>query len=381
MSNIPSRFRECYGEAVIDGRDAPEWPDAAANPEMVTILRDAKGFTQADLAKAAAVSQGYISKVESRLADLAGERLARVAAALDAPIPLLLTPTPHTGLEVSCMFHRRRSSKVTVSDGKRIEAIGHLTRLTIDGLSAGVTATPVMVRRLDIDEYESPTMIAQLARAEWRVPSGPIANMMSLLDRLGVAVIVRPVGTAGQDAFSTWPSGGTPVVVVNTGLSVDRLRFSLAHELGHVTMHVLPNEAQERQADEFASELLMPSDEIREDLLGLSTRDFPRLVELKAKWRVSVGSLVKKAHTLEIISDRQFKEFRIRMSQMGWNVSEPVQLPDEEPRLVSTLIERRRDELGEDNEAIAKAALMTTAAFQRHYLPETRSSNSIGRVR
>lgn len=345
------------------------WPTSAANPEMVTILREAKGFTQGQLAAEANVSQGYVSKVESRLAELTGERLLAIAEALDAPIPLLLTPTPHTGLEVSCMFHRRRSSKVTVSDGKRIEAIGHLTRLTVDGLSTGVTVPPVVVRRIDIDDYDTPTVIAQLARAEWRVPSGPIANMMRLLDRLGVAVIVRPVGTAGQDAFSTWPTGGTPVVVVNTGLSVDRLRFSLAHELAHVTMHVLPNDDQERQADEFASELLMPTDEIREDLAGLTTRDFPRLVELKTKWRVSVGALVKKAHTLNIISDRQFKEFRIRMAQMGWNVSEPVQLPPETPRLVSSLIEQRRHELGENDDAIARAALMTTAAFRRHYLP------------
>ena len=284
--------------ATTEDRLHEEWSTSVANPEMVTILREAKGFTQGQLAFEANVSQGYVSKVESRLADLTGQRLGAVADALDAPIPLLLTPTPHAGLEVSCMFHRRRSSKVTVSDGKRIEAIGHLTRLTVDGLSAGVATPPVVVRRLDIDDYESPTVIAQLARAEWRVPSGPISTMMGLLDRLGVAVIVRPVGRPGGDR--TWPTGGTPVVVVNTGLSVDRLRWSLAHELAHVTMHVLPNDDQERQADAFASELLMPSEEIRGDLAGITTRDFPRLVELKAKWRVSVGALVKKAHTLTI---------------------------------------------------------------------------------
>jgi Zn-dependent peptidase ImmA (M78 family)/transcriptional regulator with XRE-family HTH domain len=338
---------------------------------MVSVLREARGWTQGQLAHAAGVSQGYISKIESRLMDLTGERIAAVAAALDAPVALLAAPSPSTGLEVSCMFHRRRSSKVTVADGRRVEAIGHLTRLTVSGLQEGIEGVQIVLRRIDIDEFGPATAIAQLARAEWRVPSGPIPNMMALLDRLGVAVIIRSVGTAGQDAFSTWPIGDMPVVVVNTGLPTDRLRFSLAHELAHVVMHVLPNDDQEQQANEFASELLMPSDEIAEDLAGLTTRQFTRLTELKAKWRVSVGALIQKARTLDIISERQFKEFRIRMSQMGWHVSEPIQLPGEEPHLVSDLIERRRRQLGEDDQDLARAALMTPAAFRRHYLTGT----------
>lgn len=352
----------------VQEQDDPVGSTSAANAEMVSVLREARGWTQKQLADEAGVSQGYVSKVESRLMDLTGERLKAIAGALNAPVALLVAPSPSTGLEVSCMFHRRRSSKITVADGKRIEAIGYLTRLTVNGLLAGLDVPQVALRRMDIDEFGSATTIAQLARAEWRVPSGPIPNLMALLDRLGVAVIIRSVGTAGQDAFSTWPVGGIPVVVINTGLPTDRLRFSLAHELGHVVMHVLPNDDQEQQASDFASELLLPSDEIAADLTGLTTRQFTRLTELKAKWRVSVGALVQKARALDIISERQFKEFRIRMSQMGWNVSEPIQLPSEEPRLVRDLIERRRRQLGDNDADLARAALMTPLGFRRHYL-------------
>ncbi len=339
-----------------------------ANPEMVSVLREARGWTQQRLAEEARVTQGYISKIESRVIELTGERLNAVAIALDAPVALLTAPGPSTGLEVSCMFHRRRSSKVTVADGKRVEAIGHLTRLTVAGLLADVDGPEIALRRMDIDEFDSPTRIAQLARAEWRISSGPIPNMMALADRLGVAVVIRSVGTAGQDAFSTWPTGAVPIIVVNSGLPTDRLRFSLAHELAHVVMHVRPNDSQEQQANEFASELLLPSDEIAVDLAGLTTRQFPRLTELKAKWRVSIGALVQKARALDIISERQFKEFRIRLSQMGWNLSEPIQLSSEEPQLISQLIDRRRHELGENDDDLARAALMTPDAFQRHYL-------------
>lgn len=192
--------------------------------------------------------------------------------------------------------------------------------------------------------------------------------MMALLDRLGVAVVIRDVGTAGQDAFSTWPSSGVPIIVVNTGLSTDKMRFTLAHEVGHILMHVLPNEEQERQANEFASELLMPAGEIRVELAGLTTAEFARLMELKAKWRVSIGALIQRAYREEIISDRQFKEFRIRLARMGWDKAEPVELSAEHPRLLAEVIKLRRAQLGEDDDVLARVALMKPAAFARHYL-------------
>jgi Zn-dependent peptidase ImmA (M78 family) len=44
-------------------------------------------------------------------------------------------------------------------------------------------------------------------------------------------------------------------------------RFSLAHELGHVILHDEPGATavQERQADEFASEMLLPADTVRRE--------------------------------------------------------------------------------------------------------------------
>ena len=43
-------------------------------------------MTQLDLAEAAGLSQGYISKVESSLLPLTGENLIKVAGALKCPV-------------------------------------------------------------------------------------------------------------------------------------------------------------------------------------------------------------------------------------------------------------------------------------------------------
>ncbi|MCV7288160.1 ImmA/IrrE family metallo-endopeptidase [Mycolicibacterium wolinskyi] len=314
----------------------------SANPRMVTLLRESKSWSQADLAAAADVTQGYISKVENGRVDLGGERLQAVAEALGCPAVVLTNHDPQQQPEVSCMFHRRRRSRMTAGAAKRVEAVSHLTRISVDALTAGMDLA-CDIERMDIDAYDGdPVRVAQMLRRRWRVPVGPIEDLHALMDRAGVVVVIREFDTVAQDAFSTWPAGKAPVMVVRAGMSADRERFSIAHELGHVLMHVLPGEDQEQQADAFAAEFLVPAAEIAPQLAGLTTRDFSRLMELKVQWKISIAALIQRAKTLELISDRQFREFRIKLSQLGWHTVEPVPIPHGRARLLDSILAAHR---------------------------------------
>lgn len=343
-----------------------------ASASMVTLVREAKGWSQTELAHKVGINQGVVSRIENGLAALDGERLEQFARALGCPPELLENTEAQRGLEVSCLFHRRRKSKVTVAAAKRIEAISHLTQVTVNGLLQGVELTNDLdLDRMDIAEFDDdPVEVARLLRAKWRIPSGPIPNIFHMLDTAGVVVVLRPVGTAGQDAFSSWAPRRPPLMVINTGLPVDRLRFTAAHELGHITMHVVPNIDQEDQANAFAAEFLMPAEEIRPQLTGLTTGDFNRLMGLKAQWRVSIAALIQRAHTLETISDRQYREFRVRLSQLGWHKVEPTLLTPEEPTLLREVIALHRDQHGYSDDELAKTALMTSTAFRSVYLDQ-----------
>lgn len=350
---------------------------------MVTVAREAKGWSQTDLANAAGVTQGFVSKVENGLTELTAERLAAFAAALDCPAALLTNHEAQHGIEVSCMFHRRRHSKITVATAKKIEAVSHLTRITVDALLDGVdVGADIGLERMDIDEFGGDAAhIARLLRARWRIPSGPIDNLHAMLDARSVVVVVRDLDSTAQDAFSTWPRGRAPLIVVRAGLPADRERFTLSHELGHMLMHVLPNPEQEHQADLFAAELLMPADDIRPQLDGLTTGDFHRLMELKAQWKVSIGALIQRAKTLELISDRQHREFRIKLSKLGWNTVEPIDLPPERPCLLNTVLDVHRTRDGFSDDELARIAYMTPKAFRRHYLRDTSCSAEVEAVR
>ncbi len=345
---------------------------------IVGLVREAKGWTQKQLADASEVSQGYLSKVENGLVDLAGDRLERVANALDCPVGLLLSE-PVGGLGVTCLHHRRRQSTMNAGAVKRVEAMAHLTRLTVDRLLSDVDL--VLERSLPPIGFAStmdPAEAARRLRAHWGLPSTPVPNLIELIEGAGVVVVVRAIGTSSQDAVSMRPIDSTqsPLMIVNDGFSPDRQRFTVAHELGHLLLHEYPADSQEHEANQFAAELLTPAAEIRSALDGLQTRDFRRLLELKSRWGVSIGMLVQRAKDLGCISDRQFKEFRIRLSRMGWNVSEPGSVDRETPVLLRRAIQARLERGGEDVEQVAARALMTRAAFVRHYYPADDDSHA-----
>ncbi|MGH3751700.1 MAG: helix-turn-helix domain-containing protein [Pseudonocardiaceae bacterium] len=343
-----------------------------AVPQMIALVREAKQWSQHDLARESGLSQGYLSKVENGLLELSGGKLDKVAEVLGCPVALLITDEYVRGIEVTCLHNRNRRSKLAAGAVKKIEATTHLTRLTVERILAGLDVeTQDRLERVDVSEYGDPAGVARALRARWRLASGPIPNVVELMESLGVVVVVRPLGTRAQDAVSTWPHHAShpPLMLINSGLSPDRQRFTIAHELGHLVMHVFPAENQENEANQFASEFLTPAAEIEPDLRGLTTGDFRRLLTLKSHWKVSIGMLIQRADDLGCISDRQFKEFRVRLSRMGWHSSEPVDLPAETPSVVQRAITIHRSEHGHTEEQLAQIALMTPEAFRRHYLP------------
>lgn len=343
-----------------------------AHPRLVSLVREAKGWSQKELAEAANVSQGFLSKVESGLLDLRGNHLTAVASALDCLPALLTDDTPVQGLEVTCLHHRRRHSKMTAATKRRIEAITHLTRVSVEGLLHGIEIVPeTRLQRLDIDEFGDPEAVARELRIRWRVPSGPIDNVLRLLEAVGVIVVMRRLGTNAQDAVSTWPHDADrpPVMAVNTGLPADRQRFTTCHEAGHLVMHSVPGDDQEREADRFAAEFLCPADEIGPQLTGLTTADFPRLMQLKAQWGISIAALIRRAYDLDYISERQYREFHIKLGKLGWRTLEPGTLQAETPHTLKSVIDVHVTDHEYSLHDLARAAVMTDEAFTRNYLP------------
>jgi Zn-dependent peptidase ImmA (M78 family)/transcriptional regulator with XRE-family HTH domain len=345
------------------------------NPAMVTLAREARGMSQTELAKATALTQGYISKVEHGVLEVPPERLALVAAALRYPPLFFMQEDRAAG--ASCLHHRKRQS-MPLLRLRALHAQVNIARMQAMRLLRGVEIeTSFEFPRMDIDSYAAPEEIAQLLRGHWAMPLGPVHNIVELVEAAGGVVVSSPFGTEKLDAISQWAPGGPPFFFVNAAIPGDRLRWTLAHEIGHLVMHWAPSPNQEREADQFAAEFLMPAREIRHELNPLT---LPKLAALKQRWKVSMQALIQRAYQLGVISDRQRRSFFMRFGQLGYRKSEPVDVPPERPALLSQVMQVHQRDHGYSVAELSEAANMLEDEFRTRYLMEPTPGRSRLRV-
>ncbi|HEV2006607.1 MAG TPA: ImmA/IrrE family metallo-endopeptidase, partial [Candidatus Limnocylindrales bacterium] len=145
-----------------------------------------------------------------------------------------------------------------------------------------------------------------------------------------------PFGTRRFDAVSQWADHMPPVFLLNDVATPDRVRFSLAHEIGHVVMHSMPTPDMEREAHRFAAEFLMPAREIRGDLVNL---DMAKAAALKQHWKVSMAALIYRARDLDVIPDWRAKAMFVELGRRGWRINEPGDVRIEEPSLAREIVD------------------------------------------
>lgn len=308
----------------------------STDTRMLATVRQSRGLTQSALAADSGLSQATVSKAEAGMVDLTAEQWARVAFALDAPAELLAKPVSFVGAPAT-VFHRKRAS-VPVSTTSRLRARLDLVHLQVAGIVQ--EDLPVRIERSPLADggYTSPEEVAQGVRGALGVPRGPIHDLIRLLEGAGVLVLRADLGSAKVDALMSWPPEGRPVVLLSDQAPGDRQRFSVAHELGHAVMHEVPTPSQESEADRFAAEFLMPRADIEGQLRDVS---MPALVRLKQTWRTSMSSLLRRAHDLGCISDYQYRQASIELSQAGYRTREPISISAELPHLMDELLAAR----------------------------------------
>jgi Zn-dependent peptidase ImmA (M78 family)/transcriptional regulator with XRE-family HTH domain len=304
------------------------------NPEMLTLARETRGLTQAEVAIKAGIVQATVSKYENGTLSVSEEHLGKLSRALGFPASFFRQRDRVYGS--MCLHHRKRQT-LSVRQLSQIHAKFNVILMQIQRLLRSVEIDSSQTfPAMPLDEYETPEKVARALRAAWRMPAGPVRNLMSIIESSGGIVFTLPLETDKFDAMSLWATKMPPVIFVNERFPGDRLRFNLAHELGHLIMHGDPSLLQEEEADRFASEFLMPAEEIRPQLANLS---FDRLATLKPYWKVSMQALIRRAHTLGLISERQQRTFYMKLSSNGWRKKEPIQIPLERPTVVRTIVD------------------------------------------
>ena len=339
------------------------------NPEMLTLAREIRGVTQKQVSESSGVRQGKISRYEGGLAPVSDSDLSRLAQALEFPTEFFNQKGFRLGNEPNEIFHRRRR-KVAIKDLKRIDGLVDLYRLgSRHLLEAFELKSKVSVPLLSIDDFESVADIAATVRAGWRIPSGPVFDLIAWLEHASCLVFMHDFKTDKIDEAVQWIPPSPPIIVVNRSAPADRVRFSLAHALGHLVMHrdLVPYKEMEEEADEFAAAFLMPKNDIHDELTPVTIQ---HMLELKEYWRVSMQTLIRRAHSLGVISPRRYTSLFQQLSRSGYRKQEPLPIRREIPRLVKTLLDSHKSQLNFSDEDLAKLLRIQVDDYYEWYYPK-----------
>jgi Zn-dependent peptidase ImmA (M78 family)/DNA-binding XRE family transcriptional regulator len=307
--------------------------------ERIKQARALAGLTQEELANQVGISQSMVAHIETNRVTPSQEVIQDIAE-ITAVQPAFFEQAPIEDFPINSLAYRARAS---LSAGERDKAYQY-TKLCVEQIRS-------MAPRLNLPDLNlpqinhDPVATARLMRiilgAE---PTKPILNLINLLERNGIVVIAMPFELEKLDAFSCWSKLiiERPVMAVCIRKPGDRLRFSIAHELGHILLHkglFQQTPETEKEANAFAGEFLLPEVAMRGTLS--ETFNLTQAARLKLRWGVSMQALIRRAYDLNIITERRYHYLFEQIGRMGWKKREPENLdvPVEKPRAFKKMVE------------------------------------------
>jgi Zn-dependent peptidase ImmA (M78 family)/DNA-binding XRE family transcriptional regulator len=323
------------------------------NPARLTLARERNGFTKQRLATLCGVSRRTVTAWESGQVET--PPLELIAEELQFPVDFFLADDPPRIAREGVSF--RALSSMTARQVDRVLASSALaTELSAwmdQRYNTPLSALPDLAESRHSAEPGTsqkgeellPAVAAESVRSIWKLYQEPFRGLLPFLEKKGVRIFSLPVDDREVDAFSFWQED-RPFIFLNTGKSAERIRFDLAHELGHLLMHRGINTQLsrncEQQAQDFAASLLMPADTLYAQVIGsLRLED---IYKLKRFWRVSAVAMVHRMWTLSIISDWHYRTWMIELSQRGYRSSEPDGTHPERSVLLKQLFQVTRED-------------------------------------
>jgi Zn-dependent peptidase ImmA (M78 family)/DNA-binding XRE family transcriptional regulator len=310
------------------------------NGDRIKQARELRGLTQAELAEHLQINRGTLTHYEVGRYEPPEDVLDAIALQTGFPLSFFQQETAIDFPFGSLLFRAR----ATVAHKEKLKAhrYGQTMFEMMDILAQKFKDIQL---RLPRQSRTDPQTAAIMARSELsRSPEKPIENIIHVIEKSGVRVLALPEHITGVDAYSVWAGYDEkrPALIISVkGVPGDRLRLSVAHELGHLVMHQWIKgslDILEREAYQFAAEFLMPAAQMQEELappLNIET-----LKHLKEKWGVSIQALIRRSYDLRLISERQYRYLFFQIGKLGWRTAEPILIPVEKPRLLRQMVER-----------------------------------------
>ncbi|QND51690.1 ImmA/IrrE family metallo-endopeptidase [Phyllobacterium sp. 628] len=345
-----------------------------ANGAMLRIARQNKGFLQIDAGRRLDIDQSLLSRIENGMVEAREDFLARAAQVYEVPRSFFYLTDTIYGAPVSVHPMWRKKADVSARELDAVVAELNIRAMHVRRLLEAVEfAHTSELPRMDVDDYGDPDRIASLLRAHWKMPSGPVANLTDLVESSGILVAHSTLGGASISGVTFAPPGLPPLIVLNQDQPADRMRFTLAHELGHLVMHRFPSPDMENEANQFASAFLMPERDIRPYFRGRKI-DLALLASLKPEWKVAMQAILMRASSLKELSPNQSQYLWKQISARKLRLREPPELdfPREMPTVLNRIFDMHSTGLNYSDEELANLLHVWQSHLDRYFGRQTK---------
>jgi Zn-dependent peptidase ImmA (M78 family)/transcriptional regulator with XRE-family HTH domain len=273
----------------------------------VADARAEAGVTQVALAASIGLERTALVRIESGERKVSATELVAIAGALGMGVDWFFTESP-----------------VAVVSRRRDPAVGGFSRVLDRALELAARDVAFLEGRHLLSSAERPPArqapesfvtaenLARDIRAEAGQPEGPLRDLQSVAERMGLLGFSLALGTDAGDAAYV-EVGQWGVAVINGTVDAGRRRFSLAHELGHhLTGDAYEPSARlgasdtERMFNAFAAYLLMPRSSVL-SVWNEFTAQSPRLAAIAVAVRFSVSwtAACNQLRNLDLIDSRE----------------------------------------------------------------------------
>ena len=312
------------------------------NGDRLKTARIYRSMTLAELGKSLDLSKQTLSMYENNKGNPDFSTVIKLSKTLHFPINYFfqekninITSGTTYFRSLSSTSKKSRSAEIT-----KVEFIGALYEALYNYIEFPVLNLPkinINSQNLKDEEIEN---VAIKLREFWDLGYDPINDLQYTLEENGLIVTGMNVADQKIDAYSQVVNiDGIEnyIIVLSVGnKGKARINFDLAHELGHILLHpwtedieTLSNDEfkdRERQANKFASSLLLPKETFSKDCSRYPT-ELEYYIRLKKKWGVSIQAMLYRACDLDIISNNQFQYLMRQISSKGWRKKEPGDTP------------------------------------------------------
>lgn len=328
------------------------------------LARKLAGFSLQELADALQnkVSKQALSKYELGVMNPTNEVLMAISQTLNLRPDYFLKKNQ---VELGMVEFRKRAGLSKKNEESIIErARDYVERyLEIEDILAIGNEFKNPLVEMNITNDADVEKAAQKLRESWNLGNASIANLVEMLEMKEIKVIlIEDVDEV--DGFAAFTSSGIPVVVVNIkDRSIERIRFTIIHELAHLLLRfsaeILSDKKRLEELCHFFSSCFLLPREMLIKMLGGSKRSYVNineLINIKEHFGISIRAIVHRARKNEIITDNYYQRWMVYMSKQFGSKNEPGHYQGlEKSNLLDQLVSRA---LSEGLISISKAAAL-----------------------